>query len=308
MRVHRNAKTTPKGRALIVHRVESGGTVAETAAAFGVSVRTVYKWRRRYRTGGVESLCDRSSVPRRMPRLTPPGRVAAIRALRARRLGGAIIAHRLALPRSTVGAVLRRCGLGRLGPRETPPPVRRYERERPGELLHIDIKSLGRIVGVGHRIHGDRRGRLRNIGWEHVHVCVDDASRVAYVEVLATLDQHDAIGFLERAVGWFAAHGVHAERVMTDNGAAYRARAFRARSAQLGLRHLRTRPYTPRTNGKAERFIQTLVREWAYGRAYPTSKRRRRALAPWLRYYNTRRPHTALHFQPPFSRLQAVSA
>jgi transposase InsO family protein len=309
MHVHRNAKTTPKGRALIVQRVEAGGcTLAETAAAFGVSVRTVYTWRRRYRADGVEGLFDRSSVPRRMPRLTSPARVEAICGLRARRLAGAMIAHRLALPRSTVGAVLRRAGLGRLARLETRPPVRRYERERPGELLHIDIKSLGRIVGVKHRIHGDRRGRRRDIGWEHVHVCVDDASRVAYVEVLPTLGQHDAMGFRERAVGWFAAHGVRAERVMPDNGAAYRARDFRARCAALGVRHLRTQPYTPRTNGKAERFIQTLVREWAYGRAYATSKRRRQALAPWLRYYNARRPHTALHFQPPFSRLQAVRA
>jgi transposase InsO family protein len=308
MRLHRNAKTTPKGRALIVQRVERDGwTVARTAAAFGVSPRTVHKWRRRAREGGAASLEDRTSIPRRMPRLTRPARVAAVRALRAQRWPGAHIAQRLGVPRATVGAVLRRCGLGRLAPLTAPPPVRRYERARPGELLHVDIKSLGRIQGVGHRIHGDRRRRVRGIGWDHVHVCVDDRSRVAYVEVLPTLHQRDAVGFLERAVAWFARHGVRAESVMTDNGSAYLARAFGTTCARLRLRHLRTRPYTPRTNGKAERFIQTLLREWAYRRAYPTSRRRRRALAPWLRYYNGRRPHTALNYRPPFTRLQTAS-
>lgn len=308
MRVHRNAKTTPKGRALIVQRVEADGwTVVQTAAAFGVSRRTVYKWRRRYRLGGADGLRDGSSIPHRMPRLTRPARVAAVRALRAQRLAGATIAHRLQMPRATVGAVLRRCGLGRLPPLVVRPAVRRYERATPGELLHVDIKSLGRIQAVGHRIHGDRQRTVRGVGWEHVHVCVDDASRVAYVEVLPTLHQQDAVGFLERAIGWFAAHGVRAERVMTDNGSAYISRHFTATCARLGVRHLRTRPYTPRTNGKAERFIQTLLREWAYRRAYPTSRRRRRALAPWLRYYNAERPHTALHYQPPLTRLQAVA-
>jgi transposase InsO family protein len=281
--------------------------VTQTAAAFGVSVRTVYKWRRRYHDGGLAGLGDGSSVPHRMPRLTPPAQVAAVRALRGQRLAGAIIAHRLGLPRATVGAVLRRCGLGRLAPVVERPPVRRYERAHAGELLHVDIKSLGRIQAVGHRIHGDRQRTVRGVGWEHVHVCIDDASRVAYVEVLPTLHQHDAVGFLERAVAWFAAHGVRAERVMTDNGSAYVSRACTATCARLGLRHLRTRPYTPRTNGKAERFIQTLLREWAYGRAYARSSLRRRALAPWLRYYNTHRPHTALHYRPPFTRLQATS-
>ena len=209
-----------------------------------------------------------------------------MRALRQQRWAGAIIAHRLGLPRATVGAVLRRCGLGRLPPLEEPPPVRRYERARPGELVHVDIKRLGRIQAVGHRIHGDRQRTVRGVGWEHVHVCVDDASRVAYVEVLPTLHHQDAVGFLERAIAWFAGHGVRAERVMTDNGSAYISRAFTAVCARLDLRHVRTRPYTPRTNGKAERFIQTLLREWAYRRPYATSRRRRRALAPWLRYYN----------------------
>lgn len=309
MKVHRNAKTTPKGRAVIVQRVErEGWSARETAAAFGVSTRTVAKWRARYRRVGVEGLLDGCSTPQRIPPRTSGARETQIATLRAARLTGAAIAGRLQLPRSTVGAVLRRLGLGRLPPRTLPPPVQRYERARAGELLHIDIKTLGRIGRVGHRIHGDRRQAVRGIGWEHVHVCVDDASRVAYVEVLPTVQRGDAIGFLARAVAWFAAHGVRAERVMTDNGSAYVSGAFRAACVRLGLRHLRTRPYTPRTNGKAERFIQTLLREWAYERPYRTSALRRRALTPWLRYYNQRRPHTALNYAAPISRLQQVVA
>lgn len=308
MQVHRNAKTTPKARAALIARLERDGwTVAQTAAAFHVSVRTVSKWRRRYRLGGVPALEDRSSRPQRHPRLVSGARVAAVRALRAQRLAGAGIAHRLGLPRSTVGAILRRCQLGRLPPLEPRPPVRRYEWSRAG-FVHLDIKSFGRIAGVGHRIHGDWRHRPRGIGWEHAHVCIDDASRLAYVEVRPTLNEVDASACLRRAVAWFAARGVRVERVMTDNGAAYRARAFAATCAALGLRHVRTRPYRPQTNGKAERFVQTLMREWAYRRAYPTSAARRRALKPWLRYYNTRRPHTALRYRPPLTRLQELVA
>jgi transposase InsO family protein len=308
MRVHPNAKTTPKGRALIVQRVDvDGWTVAQTAAAFGVSARTVGKWRARYRTGGWASLVDRISRPHRSRQRTPVRQEEAIVALRTQRLAGATIARRLGMPRSTVGAVLRRHGLGRLPPATPPPPVRRYERAQPGELVHVDIKSLVRIERVGHRIHGDRRTRVSGAGWEHVHVCVDDASRVAYVEVLRTLHHPDAVGFLERALAWFAARGVRVERVMTDNGSAYISRAFAALCARRGLRHLRTRPYTPRTNGKAERFIQTLLREWAYRRAYATSRRRTRALPAWLRYYNERRPHTSLNYRAPITRLQQAS-
>jgi transposase InsO family protein len=256
----------------------------------------------------MSGLLDRRSVPHAMPGRTPPARVAAIAALRARRLSGMAIAQRLGVPRSTVGAVLRRLGLGRLPARDGAAVVQRYERSRPGELVHVDIKSLGRIRGVAHRIHGDRRTRVRGIGWEHVHVCIDDASRVAYVEVLPTAQLVDAVGFLERAVTWFATHGVRVERVMTDNGSAYLSRAWAACCTRLRLRHLRTRPYTPRTNGKAERFIQTLLREWAYVRPYVSSARRRRALSPWLRYYNARRPHMSLNGQSPLSRLPQVAA
>ena len=309
MRVHPNAKTTPKGRALILQRLDGDGwTVVQTARAFGVSTRTVYKWRARYRKAGAPGLLDRASIAQRLPHRTSPAREQVIVALRRARWTGPAIARRLSLPRSTVGAVLQRVGLNRLAALTPPEPPRRYERAHPGELLHVDIKPLARIVRVGHRIHGDRRRQVRGAGTEYVHVCIDDASRVAYVERLATLAQHDAVGFLERAVTWFAAHGVPAQGVMTDNGSAYVSRSFAATCRRLGLRHLRTRPYTPRTNGKAERFIQTLLREWAYRRAYPTSHQRHRALAPYVRYYNRQRPHSALNDQPPISRLQRTPA
>ena len=256
----------------------------------------------------MDGLDDRSSAPRSIPHRTSARREAQIADLRTQRLTGAAIARRVRLPRSTVGAVLRRRGLGRLPPLQAPEPPRRYERERPGELLHLDIKTLGRIGQVGHRIHGDRRRGSVGIGWEHVHVCIDDASRVAYVEVLPGLGKTDAIGFLERAVAWFARHGVRTERVLTDNGSAYVSRAFAAACDRLGVRHKRTRPQRPCTNGKAERFIQTLLREWAYRRPYATSHRRRRALLPWLRYYNRKRPHTALNYRAPVTRLEEVTA
>ena len=309
MRVHPNAKTTPKARALIVQRVaEEGWTVAETAEGFGVSTRTVHKWRARYRELGVAGLADRPSAPATIPHRTPARRVAAILQLRAQRWTVSAIARRVRLPRSTVGGVVLRAGVGRLPPVEPPAPVRRYERARPGELLHIDIKPLVKIGQVGHRIHGDRRRHSRGIGWEHVHVCVDDASRVAYVEVLASATQSDAIGFLSRATGWFASRGVRVERVMTDNGSAYVSRAFAAACARLALRHIRTRPYTPSTNGKAERFIQTLLREWAYVRPYRSSALRRRRLATYVRHYNRRRPHTSLNDTAPLARLRELAA
>lgn len=309
MQVHRNAKTTPKGRALLVARVtECGWTMARAATAAGVSERTGYKWLARYRTEGRAGFDDRGSAPRRQPGRTRLRLEQWVVALRARRLSGPAIAHRTGLPRATVGHILRRHGLGRLPPLAPKPPVRRYERSRPGELVHIDTKALGRIAGVGHRIHGDRTTRVRGIGWEHVHVCIDDATRVAYTEVLATNQQHDAVAFLSRAQAWFAAQGVHLEQVMTDNGSAYGSRLWGAACAAAGLRHLRTRPYTPRTNGKAERFIQTLLREWAYAKPYASSARRRHALVAWQRYYNQRRPHTALADRPPLTRLREALA
>ena len=309
MKVHPNAKTTPKSRAMLVQRVEEDGwTVPETAEAFGVSERTVYKWRARYRMAGLPGLVDRTSAPARIPHRTAARTIAAILRLRRQRLGGWHIGQRVRVPRSTVGAVLRRHGLGRLAALAPAQPVVRYERQRAGELLHMDIKPLGRIGRVGHRIHGDRRWRARGVGWEHAHVCIDDASRVAYVELLPTSQHPDAVGFLHRAVAWFATHGVVVQRVMTDNGSAYVSRAFAHACRHLGVRHVRTRPYTPRTNGKAERFIQTLMREWAYRHPYRTSALRRRALRPWLRHYNGRRPHTSLNWRPPLARLQELPA
>src|SRR5262245_3633759 len=272
MKLHRNAKTTPMARVLIIQRVEAEGwTVAETAEAFGVSPRTVHKWRARWRAERAAGLEDRRSGPGHIPHRTQGRRVAAIVRLRQQRWTQRAIARRLSMPRSTVGAVLRRHGMGRLPAVSLPPPVVRYQRARPGELLHVDIKPLGRIGQVGPRIHGDQRRRSRGVGWEQVHVCVDDATRVAYVEVRSTATVPDAIAFVRRAVQWFAQRGVRTERVMTDNGGAYRATQFAGMCAELQVRHVRTRPYTPRTNGKAERFIQTLLREWAYARPYRSS-------------------------------------
>jgi len=304
VRLHPNAKTTPKGRAVLVARVTEGGwSMREAAAASGVSTRTGFKWLARYRAEAASGLADRSSAPHHRPHRTPSRRERWIGKLRAQRLSGPAIASRTGIPRATVGHVLRRQGLGQLPPATPPTPIRRYEREHPGELLHVDTKALGRIAGVGHRIHGDRSTRVRGIGWDHVHVAIDDASRVAYVEVLATAQQSASIAFLARAVAWFAARGVRIQRLMTDNGSAYRSKAFAAACERLGVRHLRTRPYTPRTNGKAERFIQTLLREWAYKKPYRSSARRRCALTHYLRYYNGRRPHTALRGRAPITRL-----
>jgi transposase InsO family protein len=309
MRLHANAKMTPMARALLVNRVEDEGwTVAEAAEAAGVSTRTAFKWRARWRTEGWRGLRDRDSAPRRRPRRTPGRREAAIRRLREQRWPQHAIARRLQMARSTVGAVTRRQGLGRLPPLQAPAPVVRYQRARAGELLHIDIKAWGRIGQIGHRIHGDQRRRSRGIGWDQVHVCVDDATRLAYVEVLPTATAADAVAFVRRAVQWFAGHGVPTERIMTDNGAAYRAHPFAALCAELQVRHLRTRPYTPRPNGKAERFIQTLLREWAYLRPYTSSARRRGALPRFLRHYNRARPHSSLNFTAPLHRLQELAA
>jgi transposase InsO family protein len=241
--------------------------------------------------------CARS--PRRLPReLT-----AEIERLRRQRLSGPQIARRLGRAVATVGLVLRRLGLGRLATLEPRPAVIRYERAGPGELLHIDTKKLGRIDGIGHRITGNRRDARRGAGWEILHVAIDDAARLAYSEILPDERKASAIAFLDRALGWFARHGVTVERIMTDNGSAYRSHDFRRACADARLRHLRTRPYTPRTNGKAERFIQTALREWAYARPYASSSERSHAIAPWLHHYNHHRPHAGIHTLTPAARL-----
>jgi transposase InsO family protein len=304
MNIHNNARLTPQGRLLLMQRVTvHGWTVRAAAQAAGLSQRQTYRWLKRYRAGGAAALVDRSSAPQRCPHAVPAERVAAIERVRRQRLSGPAIARQLGMPASTVGGILRRLGLGKLAALEPKPLVMRYQRAQPGELIHVDTKKLGRIAAVGHRITGDRRDTSRGAGWEAVHVCIDDASRLAYGEVLPDERKDHAVPFLERAVGWFARQGVSVERVMTDNGSAYRSEQWRAACGALALRHLRTRPYTPRTNGKAERFIQTGLREWAYARPYTTSTERTAALALWLEHYNHARPHAALAQQPPASRL-----
>jgi transposase InsO family protein len=304
MNVHKNARLTPSGRALLADRIEDGWPVRSAAEAAGVSVRTARKWLGRHRLGGEGRHHDRSSAPRRCPRRTEPGRVAEIEALRRRRMTGPQIARRLGMARSTVGLILRRLGLGRLALLDPKPPVIRYERDRPGEMIHLDIKKLGRINGVGHRFTGRGPG-THNLGrgWDFLHVCVDDASRLAYTEVLPSEGQQDATAFLKRATAWLARHGVAVERVMTDNGSAYRSRLFAEALRQIGARHVRTRPYTPRTNGKAERFIQTSLREWAYARPYASSDERAAAIKPWIDDYNLSRPHSGIKGLTPWSRV-----
>jgi transposase InsO family protein len=307
MTLHGNARTCPRSRLLAVRRVgEQGWTLAAAAEAAGVSVRTISKWLRRYRSEGEQGLLDRSSAPAVVPHRTPEERVQAIASLRRLRMTAAEIAHCLAMPLSTVSAVLTRIGLGTLSRLEPPEPPNRYERRLPGELLHVDVKKLARIARAGHRVHGDRRSRRRGVGWEYVHVAIDDATRLAYVEVLDDERATSAIGFLRRALAHFAAHGVQVERVMTDNGAAYISIAHALACKALRLKHLRTRPYRPRTNGKAERFIRTLLGGWAYGAIYGSSNERRRALPGWLAFYNRRRPHGSLSHQPPLQRLETL--
>ena len=305
MRLHPNAKTTPYTRELLVERVlRLGWAVDDAAQAAGVSVRTVYRWCRRFRDHGRSGLADRPCRPRRVPHRTPPARERRIEELRRRRQTALQIARGLGVPRSTVAAVLKRRGLERLSKLTPKPPIVRYERERPGELLHLDVKKLGRIRGVGHRIHGDRRTRQRGIGWEFVHVCVDDHSRAAYVEVLPDERGETAKAFLCRALRWFHRRGVHVQALLTDNGSCYVSHDFNEALREERIRHLYTRPYRPQTNGKAERFIQSLLREWAYARAYRSSKQRTKALPRWLRAYNETRPHGALGYRAPMSRIQ----
>lgn len=307
MKLHRNAKTTPSSRLGMVTRVQAGWTYAAVAEGLGVSVRTVAKWVRRYRLQGTAGLEDASSRPGPPPHQTAADTVQLIRLLREdyRRPAWAI-ARALQVPRSTVSAWLRRLGLNR-PPAPPRPPVQRYEWARPGDLLHLDIKALGRFRQIGHRIHGDPRRASPGAGWEYAHVAVDDHSRLAYVEVLGAQDGPTCAAFLQRAVAWYAARGIVCRRVLSDNGSGYVSHAFRGAADLLALQRRRTRPYTPRTNGKAERFIQTLLREWAYDQPYPTSQARRAALRPWLHYYNRLRPHAALNYQPPITRVQSAA-
>ena len=308
MRLHGNARTCLHSRRLIVERVlELGWTIAAAAEAAGVSKRTASKWLARYRSEGEAGLADRSSAPDRIPRRTPADRVRAIELLRRLRMTAAEIAEIVRMPLSTVSAVLRRIGLGKRSRLEPSEPANRYECGRPGELVHIDVKKLGRIGRPGHRVNGDRTTRTRGIGWEFVHVAVDDATRLAYVEVLHDEKGLTAAGFLRRAVRFFGRWGISVERVLTDNGSCYRAIVHALACKRLGIKHLRTRPYRPRTNGKAERFIRTLTDGWAYARHYTSELERRAALPAWLHAYNHHRPHSACGNQPPLSRLTNLS-
>jgi len=301
--VHKNARLTPKGRELLVSRLEAGQQPVDVAQAMGISRTTLHKWRRRYRNEGLAGLQDRSSRPGHCPRQLLSTVQGQIIDLRLQRRTGRFIAARLGVSGASVSRVLRRARLSRWRELQPRAPVRRYQRERPGELLHLDVKKLGRITRVGHRITGNRRDTVDGAGWDFVHVAIDDASRVALASVAPNERGDTATTFLERTVAHFEHRGVRIERVMTDNGSPYVSGAFRNACAKLGIRHLRTKPYTPKTNGKAERFIQTCLREWAYAEAYSTSDQRTSALARWLHHYNWHRPHCALESRPPISRL-----
>ncbi len=273
------------------------------AAAAGVSERTLRKWLARFRAEGRAGLEDRSCRPLCSPQQTPPAQVAVVLALRRLRLPGFQIARQSGLSKATVSRLLRRHGLHRLALLEPAAPVVRYQRQLPGELLHFDIKKLGRIVRPSHRVTGDRRDQVRGAGWEFVHVCIDDASRLAFAQILPNERHPSAVAFLRNALSYFASLGIQAQRLRSDNGACYRSRQFAAACRPAGLRHLFTRPYTPKTNGKAERFIQTSLREWAYAATYSHSAHRAAHLQPWLHRYNWHRPHGALHQRPPISKL-----
>ncbi len=308
MNLHANAALSLNQRRRLSRRVcKEGWRLADAAASAETTARTAQKWSARYRAEGESGLLDRSSAAKRIWNRTPADRVATIVALRRLRFSGPEIAELLGMPPSTVSAVCKREGVGRLG-RLGLEPARRYERSRPGELVHVDVKKLGRIARPGHRVTGSRAAkgyhrRALNLGWEFVHIAIDDATRLAYAEVLADERAETACDFLRRAVGFFESHGFEIERLLTDNGNAYRSTVHAICCRELGIRHLRTRPYRPQTNGKAERFIRTMLGGWAYGAIYRDSLERTRALSGWLSYYNYRRPHGAIGRKPPGARL-----
>lgn len=306
MNTHKNAPLTPKGREAMVRSVLEGGlSKAEAARQFNTTPKTVAKWVDRFRAEGVDGLRDRSSRPLSSPSKTVASTCAVIEALRRKRHTGKQIAAETGVSAATVSRVLRRLGLNRIRDLEPAEPIRRYERAAPGEMIHIDIKKLGRFAQIGHRITGNKTGysHCRGLGWEFVHVCIDDHSRVAFSQVRPGQTADDAVAFLKAAVAYYTSLGVTVTRVMTDNGGCYLGFAFLQACSELGLKHIRTKPYTPKTNGKAERFIQTALREWAYAQAYPTSDRRAEELPFWLHQYNWHRPHGGIKSQTPISRL-----
>jgi transposase InsO family protein len=320
MRLHANAALSWNGRRRLVERVVvEGWTLTAAAEAAGVSVRCTRKWVGRFRLEGGLGLHDRSSAPHRVANRTAPDRLEAIAKLRRLRFTAAEIAETLAMPLSTVSGILTRAGTGRLGRLGLEPAVR-YERARPGELLHVDVKKLGRIQGgAGWRVRGGRQhynprytdkagSARRSVGYEYVHIAVDDHSRLAYAEVLADEKATTAVSFLRRALAFYDRYGIHVERVLSDNGSAYRSVIHAIACRQLGIKHLRTRPYRPQTNGKAERFIRTLLAGWAYGAIYGSSRERTAALDGWLWHYNHRRRHSALSHQPPVTRTNLLGS
>jgi transposase InsO family protein len=306
MNSHKNAPLTPKGREAMVRSVVEGGlSQADAAYQFNTTPKTVAKWVKRFRAEGVNGLRDRSSRPHSLPSQTAPATCTVIEALRRQRHTGKQIAVETGVSPATVSRILRRMRLNRIRDLEPAEPERRYERDKPGEILHLDIKKLGRFDAIGHRITGDRTGQSngRGVGWEFVHVCIDDHSRIAFSQIMVDEKAESAVSFLKAAVAYYKSLGITVSRVMTDNGACYKAFAFRDACRELGIKHIRTKPYTPKTNGKAERFIQTALREWAYAKAYPTSDRRAEELPFWLHKYNWHRPHGGIEFKTPISRL-----
>jgi len=304
MNIHQNARLTPRGRELLIARLERGEHVCDVACALGISVRTVYKWRKRHHEHGLAGLRDRSSRPLASPAQTPATVEVQVVLLRKQRRTFDRIAEQVGISRATVGRILVRHGLNRWRDLEPQEPVIRYERDCPGELLHIDIKKLGKFNRMGHRVTGDRKmpAYMRGMGWEFVHVCVDDHSRLAFTQVLKSERKECAVAFLKAAVAWYKQLGITIERVMTDNGSCYRSNAFNSLCKAMGIRHIYTKPYTPKTNGKAERFIQSSLREWAYAQAYNTSEQRKTELPYWMHHYNWHRPHAGIKRKTPISR------
>jgi transposase InsO family protein len=305
MDIHKNACLTPRGREHMVNMVLSGQTPQAVSEAVGVCPRTVRKWVKRYNSEGLAGLQDRSSRPHRLRQPTPQPVVERIESLRRQRIPGKEIAAQLGVCAATVSRILKRLGLNKLSALDPAEPPRRYQRELPGEMIHIDIKKLGKFDQIGHRITGDRTGQSnsRGVGWEFLHVCIDDASRIGFSRIMESERKACAVAFLKAAVAYYKSLGITILRVMTDNGSCYRSRAFAKACRRLGIKHIRTKPYTPRTNGKAERFIQTCLREWAYARAYLNSTQRAQNLPFFMHRYNWHRPHAAVGGKPPITRL-----
>jgi transposase InsO family protein len=306
MNIHKNARLTPKRREEMALAVIAGSmTKAAAARVFGVTRKIVARWEERYRLLGREGMADRSSRPRRSPGTTQDAIAEQVIALRRQRLTGRHIAQMTRVSPATVSRILRRAGLNRMSQLVPAEPIRRYQREQPGELIHIDIKKLGKFSRVGHRITADRTGqsKTRGIGWEFVHVCIDDASRIAYTQIMPDEKAVSAIAFLKACIAYYKSLGIKVTRVMSDNGSCYKAKTFAKACKRLKLKHIRTKPYTPKTNGKAERFIQTALREWAYARAYDTSEQRKGFLPEWTHMYNWHRPHGAINYKTPISVL-----